>query len=407
MSYHKKPDGRWFVAYRDENRKWRCKYFGRGDRAEIEAQAYDKEIEADRIRGNRPKAPTAQLYFDELCQQYVDDRRVNGASARYIKHFLLLMNNRIGPRFKDRTVKSIEYNHIIKVINELWPNPDNSPSRHATQQRILTYLKAVFRFGVKNCKTGHNPLTNWVKTKEKPQRSQLTVTDLEKIMKNSPEHLNWALKVELNLGTRPGVTELFAIKWSDVDSEEGKVRVYGSKTKKNRFIPVSEEFLHMIEEKKKTAKTPYLIEYKGEPIKKLRRSFQTAVKNAGIAYPVRMYDIRHLCATTMLNAGADMAAVADILGTSIKMIQETYYELMAGEKERAVSMLPKINVAAKPKPEKKSGTKKSQQPESPTSHQSESKEPAPAPITTPEGDPPNVISIDGFKKRMLVNVVGH
>lgn len=255
MSVHKKPDGRWFVAYRDENRKQHTKYFGHGDDAEKEARAYDLELEADRIRGNRPKAPAAQLYFDELCQQYVDDRRVNGASARYIHHFLLLMNNRIGPRFKDRTVKSIEYNEIIKVINDLWPNPDHNSSRHATQQRILTYLKAVFRFGVKHCKTGHNPLETWVKLKEEPRHSHLTVADLRKIMENAQEHLNWALQVEWNLGTRPGVTELFAIKWSDVNFEKGEVRVYGSKTKKHRLIPVSEEFLNELEKKKLKAKT--------------------------------------------------------------------------------------------------------------------------------------------------------
>lgn len=407
MSVHKKPDGRWFVAFRDENRKQCNKYFGRGGDAEKEARAYDKELEAERIRGNRPKAPTAQLYFDELCQKYVDDRRVNGASARYIHHFVLLMNNRIGPRFKDRTVKSIEYNDIIKTINELWPNPDHDPSRHATQQRILTYLKAVFRFGVKHCKTNHNPLEGWVKSKEKPRRSQLTVNDLKKIMENAPEHLSWALQVEWNLGTRPGITELFSVKWSDVLFEKGEVRVYGSKTKEERLIPVSEEFLKALKGKISTAKTAYLIEYEGKPIKKLRRSFQTACKKAGITYPVRMYDVRHLFATTMLNGGADLAAVARILGHDIKMTQQSYYELMAGEKERAVSLLPQIDVAsANANSEKKSKEGKTLQADGVSSVLREVEESAPSHEIFPRTKPSKIISIDSFKKRMLVNGVG-
>ncbi|HYB04077.1 MAG TPA: tyrosine-type recombinase/integrase, partial [Nitrososphaerales archaeon] len=312
MSVHIKPDGRWFVAYRDENRKWRCKYFGRGDDAEKEARAYDKELEADRIRGNRPKAPSAQLYFDELCQKYVDDRRVNGASVRYIHDILNLLNNHIGPRFKDRTVESITYNEIIEVINELWPNPDHNPSRHATRQRYLTYLKAIFRFGLEHDLTTNNPLRKWKKSKEKKRRFYFTVEDLEKIIANAEPHLNWALEVEWNIGTRPGPSELFALKWADIDFENRRVNVYGSKTKEYRSIPILEEFLEKLRAKKQDAKTEYIIEYRGRPIKKLRRSFQTACKNAEINYPVRMYDVRHLFASTMLKGGADLAAVSKL-----------------------------------------------------------------------------------------------
>lgn len=95
-----------------------------------------------------------------------------------------------------------------------------------------------------------------------------------------------------------------------------------------------------------------------------------------------------------------------MLGNGIKMTQESYYELMAGEKERAVSMLPKIDVAAKLKPGKKSGKEKTQKSELPALAQLKPEQPAPSLETIPQNKTAKVISIDGFKKRMLVNAVG-
>ena len=87
-------------------------------------------------------------------------------------------------------------------------------------------------------------------------------------------------------------------------------------------------------------------------MKKFRRSFHTACNRAGISYPVRMYDIRHLFASTLLTGGADLAAVSKLLGHStIQMTTNVYYNLQRGEKERAVSLLPSLHGEDK-KPEK-------------------------------------------------------
>ncbi|MGO9263421.1 MAG: tyrosine-type recombinase/integrase [Candidatus Binataceae bacterium] len=56
--------------------------------------------------------------------------------------------------------------------------------------------------------------------------------------------------------------------------------------------------------------------------------FQTAYRNAEIKYPVRMYDIRHLLASTMLKGGSDLAGISYIMGhASINQTQEAYYEI--------------------------------------------------------------------------------
>ena len=87
-------------------------------------------------------------------------------------------------------------------------------------------------------------------------------------------------------------------------------------------------------------------------MKNSRRSFHAACNRTGISYPVRMDDIRHLFASTMLTGGADLAAVSKLLGHStIQMTANVYYNLQRGEKERAVGLLPSLHGEDK-KPEK-------------------------------------------------------
>ena len=65
-----------------------------------------------------------------------------------------------------------------------------------------------------------------------------------------------------------------------------------------------------------------------------------------------MYDIRHLFASVMLAGGADLAAVSILMGhSSTQMTANVYYELLEGEKKRAISLLLSLYEVEK-KPEK-------------------------------------------------------
>ncbi|MCR5813532.1 MAG: tyrosine-type recombinase/integrase [Desulfovibrio sp.] len=86
-----------------------------------------------------------------------------------------------------------------------------------------------------------------------------------------------------------------------------------------------------------------MVEYEGKPVKSVKRAFDRACERAGITYPVRMYDLRHLFATMMLNAGADLAAVSKLMGHSrVSTTANSYYESRSEEMKKAVSLLPKM-----------------------------------------------------------------
>lgn len=108
-------------------------------------------------------------------------------------------------------------------------------------------------------------------------------------------------------------------------------------------MPLTPNFRARLLEKRVTAKSQFLIEKDGKSIKQCRKSFKTALEKAKIEYPVRLYDIRHLFASTMLANGGDLKAVSKLLGhSSTRMTADRYYHELQGEKEKALMVKPRM-----------------------------------------------------------------
>lgn len=340
MSVHKTNDGRWYVKYYDYAGKAKKFYVGRGDDAKRRAEALDYEIKARKKTGR--KLPWEEqreeiIFLDELARRYINDRQ-GVCSEKYIAELRSILNKIILPEVGHIPVNELTYDDIAKPLLDALRGKSI-----ATRNRRFTYLKALFNWGIKRGYINNNPLKSYTKTKEPKRKVRLTVEDLTRILQHADPHLAWVIEVEWNLGTRPGPSELLSLKWENVDWQNNCVWVYASKTKTWRNIPIGDEFRRRLFEVKERAQTEYIIEYKGKPVKKFRRSLKTACRRAGINYDVRMYDIRHLFASVMLAGGADLAAVSALLGhQSIHTTQQAYYELLKGEKERAVTLLPSL-----------------------------------------------------------------
>ncbi len=315
--------------------KLRREYFGVGPQGEAAARLRDSEVKNEKAKGKRIEQTRKAdvVYLDAIAQAYLTDRKMAGASARWLKEMEALLNEQVLPLLAHMPVDTIGYVDIMAVVNRLWGDKSLP-----TRQRYIGYLRAVFRFGVAHGLTNNQPLQKWKKTKEKKKHLILTVEDLRKILNQAPPHLAWALEVEWALGTRPGKTELFALRWVDIDFSNLMVYVPGTKTHQSaRYLPLTPEFAARLQEVRKDAQSGYVVEYKGQRVGCLARSLKTAVQKAGIGYPVTMYDIRHLFASTLLADGADLAAVSKLLGHSqISTTQDHYYHLLQGEMRRAL-----------------------------------------------------------------------
>lgn len=342
MAVLQTKSGIWHVQYRVRGRNSPVKeYLGKGESARREAVKRDKEIAYLKAKGEAPRQ-TSRTYLDTLAQEYLLDAKQRGASAAWLKEFSNLLNKYMLPSLCHRPVDQLEWSDILRMIDEGWSGRNVSSK---TVSRYLGYLRAVFRYGQEHGIITSHPMERWKRQPETKKDFELTVDDLRRIISHAAPHVAWAMEVCFETGARPGDTELLAMLWTGVDWSEGTVHIPGTKTSKaNRTVPVAAEFMDRLRQMQSRATCLHIIEYQGKPIHKLRRGPQTAARKAGITYPFVMYDIRHLYATTLLNSGADLAAVSAILGhADIETTQRRYYHLMKGEKRRAIDGKPKLH----------------------------------------------------------------
>ncbi|WP_459933968.1 tyrosine-type recombinase/integrase [Fundidesulfovibrio butyratiphilus] len=374
-------DGRYMVYYKEDGKR-RDKSFGRGETARQQAEAFDQAVRQAKEQGatlpdpsgfivessgqqqqseedsgensedpgpapRRVKDRGGGITFGELSKLYLNHLRVSGRTDKHIVTVAGLLKNLFFDVLgRDAPVESMTYlDDVVPFIRHMQGVSEHTrkPRSQTSVNRYCDYVDAIFNFGVEMGLTTVNPMKGRKKAREQPRDVRIGIEDVKRIMEAAEPHVRWAMEVCFNLGTRPGRSELLSLRWDHVDFTKSMVRIYATKTKTFRSVPVTAAFLDRLREMKAQSQSSYLIEYRGKPVTSIRKSFHTACDLAGIKVPVRMYDLRHLFATTMLSNGADLAAVSKLMGHStVKMTADVYYHYLEGEKERAVSKLPSL-----------------------------------------------------------------
>jgi integrase len=160
--------------------------------------------------------------------------------------------------------------------------------------------------------------------------------------------------VAVTAGLRPG--EMLALRWSDVDQEAGTLRINralsggefaATKTSRSRRkvelsntarAALRAHRKRQLEEQMKKAglwKDHGLVfpSTVGTPLshRNVVRSFKALLKRAGLPAVTRLYDLRHTCATLLLNSNVHPKYVQELLGhASIAQTLDTYSHVLKG-----------------------------------------------------------------------------
>jgi integrase/recombinase XerC len=132
--------------------------------------------------------------------------------------------------------------------------------------------------------------------------------------------------LELLYGTGIRVSECCNIQIQDIDFQIGTVKVLG-KGRKERYIPLGSyavEAIHTYinDGRKKLLKSEkgstLFLNYRGEKLSRsgVRKILEDLVNKAAISVHISPHVLRHTFATHMLNEGADMRSVQELLGHS-------------------------------------------------------------------------------------------
>src|SRR5208283_837784 len=138
------------------------------------------------------------------------------------------------------------------------------------------------------------------------------------------------LEVLYSSGLR--VSELTGLCWRDLDTELGMIMVRAGKGNKDRVVPIGEPALDALLAWR--AAMPISWSAEGPVITNLRgrrltpRSVQKIVASrltmAGLDTPLTPHGLRHCFATHLLNAGADLRSIQEMLGHSSLATTQRY-----------------------------------------------------------------------------------
>ena len=153
----------------------------------------------------------------------------------------------------------------------------------------------------------------------------LSHDEWDRLYQASPVHLKPVLLLAYRLGPRLG--EILKLTWDRIDLGRGfiKLRSADTKTKEPRLVPLTPDIHAALSNLSKVRRldTNRVFLYEGKPIQSVKRSFQTAVREAGIT-DLRFHDLRHCAATNLRRAGVDSITAMRIVGHKSEKMHKRY-----------------------------------------------------------------------------------
>lgn len=225
---------------------------------------------------------------------------------------------------KDMNIKNIDYEYIRKYIHFLYEKKYTSKSI----SRHISSLKSFFKFLMLNDVIKVNPMILISSPKiEKKLPNYLNYNDLEKILsvpdKNDILGLRNALILELLYSCGVRVSELVNIKLSDIDFSNNRILILG-KGNKERFVLYGKVCSDLLEKYLNESRTKlikkqndylFLNKFGGQITDRaIRMIIDDVIKKSSLKLKISPHTFRHTFATHLLNEGADLKIVQDLLG---------------------------------------------------------------------------------------------
>ena len=234
----------------------------------------------------------------------------------------------------NKDILSLTTSDIRMILNNMKTSPK-------TKAHYLSVLNSFYNYMIFNGIIKNNPCSGIRLPKlEKKLPNYLTIEEIDKLLDikliKPIDYRNKAmLEVLFATGTR--ISELINLTLNQIDYNECIIRVLG-KGKKDRIIPIGNtamEYLKLyINEYRgfilKTKNSEYVfINKNGTKISRqgFFKILKKLVKEAGIEKDVSPHTLRHSFATYLLNNGADLRIIQELLGHENLVTTEIYSHL--------------------------------------------------------------------------------
>ena len=235
--------------------------------------------------------------------------------------------------FDVTNINNTNYSYIRSWIVDLV----NKGISNRSINRKITSLNSYFKFVLKIDLINENPLTNHkaLKTQKKIQlpfseNEMLSVLDLDNYEDNFTG-IRDRLIIDLFYTTGIRRIELIQLKISDLNINNKHIKVLG-KRNKERIIPLIDSTINILNkylsyrDELKSEETFLFITNKGKPVyeKLIYRIINKYFDTISTKVKKSPHIIRHSFATHLLNNGADLNSVKDLLGHSSLAATQVY-----------------------------------------------------------------------------------
>jgi integrase/recombinase XerC len=278
---------------------------------------------ADHLRAERNVSPhTLRSYLSDLAQ-----------FQRFILERELALNNDGGV-----DLRQVDIHTVRAFLASL-----SRDRKKSSVGRKLAALKGFFRYLVATKRIDKDPMLLIHSPKQdKPLPTFLSVDDAFqllggiKVKRGLDVRDRAVLEVLYSTGIR--VSELVGLQWADIDFLLGIVRVLG-KGSKERIVPIGEIALQALrdygqQQRKKwnlscKGETPVFLNNRGERIttRSVARIVEKHLQLAGIQIKMGPHGLRHSFATHLLNSGADLRVIQEMLGHASLSTTQRYTHL--------------------------------------------------------------------------------
>ena len=281
----------------------------------------------------------------EIAVQYLEfiskERRLSVYTSRNYRHSIILFF-----KWLSGINQNITFQNIGRMEARSYLVEAQRSLARTTLRNHFSALKGLFRFAQQRKICGSNPFANLTLPKlekslpkflsEKQMKSLLQSSNFDAASHSKTEFFQFRdlliLKILYAGGLR--VSELVSLDYSDIDFTKATLRVSG-KGGKERIAPIGSSVMQDIIFfrdnlcKISSRNSPILINRAGKrlSVRSVQLILKKKLRQAGLPDDISPHKVRHSYATHLLDRGADLRAVQDLLGHASLSTTQIYTHL--------------------------------------------------------------------------------
>ena len=270
------------------------------------------------------------MYLDVGVDKFIDYLKAErGASDHTLRAYASDLNQLdefLLSRSRSGKVE-IEWIDLDDLQSWLHEQAEEKENKAASLARKISSVRSFFRFLLRKEYIERNPAERLISPKvAKPLTNFMMVDDVFQLMEaNTPDS---ALGIrdmamwEVAYGSGLRVSELVGLNQTDVDIEQGWVKVTG-KGSKERVVPMGSKaglsLVRYLTRRMELVSEPseaLFLNYRGGRLtsRSVRRLLREHLIRAGLDPDVTPHGLRHSFATHLLDSGADLRSIQEMLG---------------------------------------------------------------------------------------------